>query len=156
MYDTTVRQRLLESSEPDDGCLVWQKAPHRRGYGRIKVDGKSLWVHRVAYEVFNERSIPEGLTVDHTCFNKLCIRPDHLEAVTLKENNRRWLKKYAEDNPTFPCGHPRYGDDVLVYRSGKYRSGSTKKQRKCRECSRKYQQEYHKTYKLKESPEGLS
>lgn len=147
MDKQAIKQRLLEAIEPEEGCWVWQKTPHKRGYGRIKVAGRSLWVHRVAYEVLKERRIPVGLTVDHTCFNKLCINPDHLEAVTLEENGRRWLKKYAEDNPRFPCGHERYGGGVLVYRDGKYRSGSPKKQRRCGVCFKEYLREYHKIYK---------
>lgn len=30
-----------------------------------------------------------GLEFDHLCRNKLCVRPDHLEAVTHTENVRR-------------------------------------------------------------------
>jgi hypothetical protein len=34
--------------------------------------------------------IAEGLEVDHLCEHKLCVLPLHLEAVTPKENIRRY------------------------------------------------------------------
>lgn len=33
--------------------------------------------------------LPPGLELDHLCRNKSCVRPDHLEAVTHRENMRR-------------------------------------------------------------------
>jgi hypothetical protein len=44
--------------------------------------------HRVSFETF-KGPIPEGLEVDHTCVNSLCINPEHLDAVTSTENIRR-------------------------------------------------------------------
>jgi len=114
----------------------------------MKIDGKSLWVHRVAYEIFNETTIPDGLTVDHLCFNKLCINPKHLEAVTLEENNRRWYSKFLKDNPNFPCGHPRSGD-IVIYKNKTYKSGTIKYQKRCEKCWKEYQREYHKDYNAK-------
>lgn len=36
-------------------------------------------------------NIEEGLVVDHLCRNKLCVRPDHLEAVSQSTNVRRGI-----------------------------------------------------------------
>lgn len=33
--------------------------------------------------------IPEGLTVDHICFNRMCCNPAHLQLLTRSENTRR-------------------------------------------------------------------
>jgi hypothetical protein len=43
-------------------------------------------VHRVAYEVFRDRSEIVGKQIHHTCMNKWCVNPWHMVAVTPKEH----------------------------------------------------------------------
>lgn len=50
-----------------------------------------MLAHRIAYELYKGK-IPDGLTVDHLCFNRLCQNPQHLEAVTFEENARRYVE----------------------------------------------------------------
>ena len=68
-------------------CWIWT-ASTVRGYGTVRLDGKRRRAHRVSYEMA-KGPIPEGLDVDHLCFNPPCVNPDHLEAVTREENLRR-------------------------------------------------------------------
>jgi len=42
-------------------------------------------VHRVAFELASG-PIPTGMLVDHICHRPLCIRPEHLQLATRKEN----------------------------------------------------------------------
>ena len=89
---TSVNQRLTEGSTRNEaGCLIWQGAVGKNGYGRISVSNTVRYVHRVAYETWAS-PIPAGLTIDHLCRVRMCIDPTHLEPVTLAENTRRELQ----------------------------------------------------------------
>jgi hypothetical protein len=100
----TLRERFdkYAPSGPAEQCWLWTgtiNAAPNMGYGLIsyrehsgpgasRVPPTCLYAHRLAYE-FAKGPIPDGLTVDHICFNRLCINPAHLEAVSLAENTRR-------------------------------------------------------------------
>lgn len=70
------------------GCWVWDGSTDGRGYGIVTVKGKLAKAHRVFYERF-VGPISEGLELDHVCRNRLCCNPEHLDAVTHGENQRR-------------------------------------------------------------------
>ena len=83
--------------EYTDSCWVWKGAARKHGlgngggYGRVGWRGTVLYAHRLAYEL-RVGPIAEGMTLDHLCGNRLCVRPDHLEPVSRGENVRRALK----------------------------------------------------------------
>lgn len=58
------------------------------GYPRMALDGQTMAVHKVAWT--NEHGIiPGKKQLDHKCRMRRCIRDDHLELVTHKQNQKR-------------------------------------------------------------------
>jgi len=105
------------------GCWEWTGGVNHRGYGIVKIGGKSYRVHRLFYEL-TVGPIGEGYELDHTCRNHRCINPDHLEQVTHTENMRRGYYALKE---CCPKGHPYNEENTYVRPDGR---------RKCRLCAR--------------------
>lgn len=79
------REKYLDNIQIlDSGCWEWTGG-RSTSYGVIRAGGRSIMTHRYAYEEFIG-PIPEGMEVDHQCRNRLCSNPEHLKAVTRKEN----------------------------------------------------------------------
>lgn len=101
-----IEQRV--EPEPNTGCWLWLLAVNKKsGYGQMGVNGRVLYAHRVAYEAWRG-PIPEGLTIDHLCRVRSCVNPDHLEAVTMRENTLRGESTAARNARKTHCpeGHP--------------------------------------------------
>lgn len=90
--DRILKKVLDNCVETENGCLIWQGGHSGNGrgggYGRICIDGATVATHRLVYVHFNG-IIPPKKQVDHTCGNRLCCNPNHLELVTHKENQKR-------------------------------------------------------------------
>lgn len=80
--------RLFDKVKITKDCWIWTGCKKKTGYGKIGDRGKTKLVHRVSYEYFNG-PISYGLVIDHLCKTPSCVRPDHLELVSQKENVRR-------------------------------------------------------------------
>lgn len=108
----------------DNGCWNWTGKVDRPvgGYGYIYHRGRWYRAHRVFY-VAAKGAPAAGLDLDHLCRNRLCCNPDHLEAVTRSENNRR--------------GHDRNSAKTHCPSGHEYTEGNTKwyqDRRYCRAC----------------------
>ena len=66
-------------------CWEWTRYSNARGYGKFRLNDKSVFAHRVAWEMSNG-TIPNGLCVCHTCDNPSCCNPAHLSLGTPKDN----------------------------------------------------------------------
>lgn len=103
---------------PDD-CWEWQGSKHPNGYGfisqthRAKTRGglAHLLAHRVAWVAATGLSLRDQLTIDHLCFNKLCVNPRHLEPVTHRENIRRRRPRNKQEPRREDC--PYCGKNLL-------------------------------------------
>lgn len=75
-------------------CELWTGGIHpRTGYGHFTVSNKTRLAHRVAWELAEGHTVPEGLVIDHVyelgCRHRHCVKRSHLEAVTQAMNNQR-------------------------------------------------------------------
>ncbi len=103
------------------------------GYGTINKGqgtngiGRKYLAHRFAYELA-VGPIPVGLDIDHLCRVRNCVNPDHLEAVTRRENLMRSpIALTALNARKIQCtkGHALADDNLVVHSDGK---------RGCRTC----------------------
>lgn len=91
-------------------CHLWMGARLPKGYGRFWDGRRAVYAHRFAYERA-KGPIPDGLCIDHLCRTPACVNPEHLEAVTLRENVVRGDTIIAREVAATHCyyGHPLDG-----------------------------------------------
>lgn len=104
-------------------CWDWIACCDARGYGRVRWEGKTRFAHRVVYEIYNGTT---ELPLDHLCRNHSCVRPDHLEPVTHRENVLRGEGLAAHQARMEHCDK---GHQFSIDKRGK---------RFCPDCKREY------------------
>lgn len=96
------RDRMLaKTRRTPSGCLEWTSSVSAAGYPHMRVHGRTVSTHRLAWVLHHNKEIPDGYEIDHVCKNKLCVNAEHLEAVTRRENMRR-----RHGLPPAPPGSP--------------------------------------------------
>jgi HNH endonuclease len=140
--DAQALARLLRSCRFEGDCWIWTGSACTGGYGHLRLGGwrhyrprQTILVHRLSYEL-HKGSIPDGLTIDHLCRQRRCFNPNHLDAVTMRENTMRSdaVTAVHARKTHCPAGHPY----VLI--SGR---------RSCRICRRASTARYNARHRAK-------
>jgi hypothetical protein len=83
--------------DPISGCMIWSRNLSRFGYATYstRVDGRTLKhpLHRTILGNVLGRDLT-GFDVHHTCANRACINPAHLEAVPPNENYAEMRRRH--------------------------------------------------------------
>lgn len=124
--------------DTDTGCWLWKLSLSKKGYGMAGLRHcTTRWAHRLSYLAY-VGPIPPALEIDHLCHrpdecadgsacpHRRCCNPEHLEAVTSRENTARGGSPAGVILRTGRCqqGH-RMTESNVVWRANG---------RRCRTC----------------------
>ena len=86
------------------GCHRWTGSLTQAGYGNFTYAGdKRLSAHRYAFWLKHGRLPAPPMILDHTCHNRRCVNPDHLEEVTYSVNYWRGAGPAAHREDPSKC-----------------------------------------------------
>ena len=127
----SLTDRFWAKVNKTETCWLWMGSHHANGYGNFSFTnrGPNVYAHRFAYQLL-VGPVPTGLQLDHLCRIRDCVRPEHLEVVTCRQNILRGVGLTAQNAIKTHCahGHPFDEKNTHYYiRAGHERRG-------CRAC----------------------
>ena len=121
----TFRSRIDASGD----CWLWTGPLLHNGYGIFYIGSNgngTYFAHRYIWETL-VGLIPPSMTIDHLCFVKRCVNPDHLRVLSRGDNSRAGAHRKGTKSAC-PHGHPYNAANTYIQPS----SGK----KRCRECHR--------------------
>ena len=134
----------------DEGCWLRRGAKRTyKPYSMMRIDGRAVKAHRIAWVAANGLDVPSEV-IDHTCGNPPCVNPDHLDAISNRENVLRGTQPMAQQARQTHCkhGHP------LV--EGNLRKTAQNGHRQCVTCSLQAAKEQRQALKAAANVLGMS
>lgn len=102
-------------------CILWEGPTSPNGYGHRQIGGKTVSVHRLAWEEARG-PIPAGMIVRHKCDIRACINAEHLELGShldnMRDRNERGRQARGESQ-----GHALLTEAEVCAIRERYRSG---------------------------------
>lgn len=130
-----IEARFWAKVKKSPTCWWWTGAVSDTGYGSFNAGGTYLGAHRYAYKT--AVGDPGELHLDHLCRNRLCVNPEHLEPVTVKENAMRGWGRGLNNSAKMFCPHGHPYDDENTYHHTKIVNGNPRRWRRCKTCHRR-------------------
>lgn len=96
LYARTIKEECIYPELGD--CWNWIGSKNKKGYGKMTVNGKNSYVHRLSYEVSNNESLGDLLAL-HKCDNPSCVNPSHLFSGTQSDNLKDMIGKGRGNHP---------------------------------------------------------
>lgn len=89
-----ILNRILLKCEPElpkcdtvpGACAIWKGCKDINGYGSVASCGFTFKTHRLAFEIYFNCCIRDGIHVRHLCGNRLCVTKGHLALGTATDN----------------------------------------------------------------------
>ena len=92
-------------------------------YRQVTIDGKKLYIHRLVFEMVNNRKIKEGYVINHRDSDPRNNNPSNLEEVTASANNSYIDKKAQKIKCTKICLDGK--EEVTEYKNKNLVVGNT-------------------------------
>ena len=89
-------------------CIIWTGAPTAGGYGTLCVNGMLMLAHRYAWQR-EHGPIPDGMVIDHTCWERSCVNVEHLRLATPAQNVQSRSGAMPGRKHDLPRGVSRHG-----------------------------------------------
>jgi hypothetical protein len=97
IFTNNLKDRFWAKVIKGPECWEWNGFKDKSGYSQYTHKGnesktKNSKGHRVSYAL-TKGDFEKDLVINHICSNRGCVNPDHLEAITQKENMQKAGKK---------------------------------------------------------------
>lgn len=94
-YKRPTEEYFFEKVDTSAPCWEWTAGKDRDGYGVFSVyrrERKKYRAHRWCWEFLCGEKLG-NLVLDHSCRNRPCVNPDHLEPMTKEEHDAKTLRE---------------------------------------------------------------
>jgi len=125
-------KRFMANTYRRGDCWEWIGSKRKDGYGRYRLDGRTVLAHRASYYYATGEMPPPEIKVCHECDNHWCVNPRHLfkgsQAVNVADMIAKGRKVVGdvsgERNPQAKLTI----EQVEIIRSGKFKGRDLAKQ----------------------------